>query len=327
MVMILTRSDLEKLLNMKEVIEIVEEAFRELQMGTAKLPERVTITINKMRGWMGVMPAYLERMGSLSTKIVTVFEKNSERNLPTTMATIILNSPETGEPLAIMDGTYITAMRTGAVSGVATKYLSRKDSKIVGIFGAGVQARTQLRAMYTIRDIEKAYVYDKIREKAEKYATEMSQKLNIAVEICNPKNLVTKSDIIITATTSKTPLFDGKLVKPGTHLNVIGAFTPNAREVDDTVIEKSKIIVDQKSAALKEAGDLIIPIKKGVISEEDIYAELGEIITGIKPGRETISEITLFKSVGLGIQDCATAWLAYDKAKRKGIYKEVALFT
>ncbi|MEM3587968.1 MAG: ornithine cyclodeaminase family protein [Candidatus Jordarchaeaceae archaeon] len=325
MVIILTRLDLENLLDMREVIEVVELAFEELQKGTAIVPKRATITLGKMNGWMGVMPAYLEKMGSLSTKIVTVFEKNLEKNLPTIMAAVILNSPETGEPLAIMDGRYITAMRTGAASGVATKYLSRKDSKVVGVFGAGVQARTQLMAVCVVRDIERAYVYDKLKERASKYATEMSKELNIPVEVREPENLVRKSDIIITATTSKTPVFDGDLVKPGTHLNLIGSFKPNAREVDDMVIKKSKIVVDQKSAALEEAGDLIIPMKAGIISEEDIYAELGEIVTGIKQGRTSDSEITLFKSVGLGIQDCATAWLAYVKVKKKGIYKEIDL--
>jgi len=325
MVIILTMSDLKSLLDMREVIEVVELSFKELQNGTAIMPKRATITLNKMYGWMGVMPAYLEKMGSLSTKIVTVFEKNLERNLPTIMATVILNSPETGEPLAIMDGTYITAMRTGAASGVATKYLSRRDSKVVGVFGAGVQARTQLMAMCAVRDIERAYVYDKLEGRASEYATEMSKELNIPVEVCEPENLVKKSDIIITATTSKTPVFDGNLVKPGTHLNLIGSFKPNVREVDDKVIKKSKIVVDQKSAALEEAGDLIIPMKAGIISEEDLYAELGEIVTGIKQGRTSASEITLFKSVGLGIQDCATAWLAYIKAKKKGIYEEIDL--
>jgi len=327
MVMILTRSDLKKLLHMKEVIEMVEMAFKELQKGTAIVPKRATITLSRINGWMGVMPAYLKKMGSLSTKIVTVFEKNLEKNLPTIMATVILNSPETGEPLAIMDGTYITAMRTGAASGVATKYLSRRDSKVVGVFGAGVQARTQLMAMCAVRDIEKAYVYDKVKERADRYATEMSKELNIPVEARKPEDLVRESDIIITATTSKTPVFDGNLVKPGTHLNLIGSFKPDVREVDEVVIKKSKIVVDQKSAALEEAGDIIIPLKAGIISKEDIYAELGELVTGIKPGRASDSEITLFKSVGLGIQDCATAWLAYIKAKEEGTYKEIDLFS
>ncbi len=326
MVLILARSDLEKVLSMKDVIEVVEMAFSELQKGTVILPMRATITLTREAGWMGVMPAYLGKIGALSTKIVTVFEKNLEKKMSTIMATVILNSTETGAPLAIMEGTFITAMRTGAVCGVSTKYLARKDSKTVGVFGAGVQARTQLMAVCVVRNIERALVYDKIKERADKFATEMSENLKISVKTCKPEDIVKESDIIVTATTAKTPIFDGNLVNQGTHLNLIGSFKPDVREVDEVVIKKSKIVVDQKSAALEEAGDIIIPLKAGIITEEDIYAELGELVTRIKPGRTSDSEITLFKSVGLGIQDCAAAWLAYIRAKEKGIYKEVDLF-
>jgi alanine dehydrogenase len=326
MVLILSRSDLEKVLSIKDVIDVVEAAFSELERGTVILPQRATVTLTKEAGWVGVMPAYLEKMGSLSTKIVTVFEKNLEKKIPTIMATVILNSTETGAPLAIMEGTFITAMRTGAVCGVATKYLARKDSKTVGVFGAGVQARTQLMAVCAVRNIRRAFVYDMFKDRANTFATEMSKTLNIPIETREPEDIVKESDIIITATTAKTPIFDGNLVNQGTHLNLIGSFKPDVREVDEVVIRKSKIVVDKKSAALEEAGDIIIPIKAGIITEEDIYAELGELVTGIKPGRTSYSEITLFKSVGLGIQDSATAWLAYTKAKEKGIFKEVNLF-
>jgi len=326
MVLMLTKSDLEKVLSMKEVIEAIEIAFSELQKGTVILPSRATITLTKEAGWVGVMPAYLGKMGSLSTKIVTVFGKNLEKKIPTIMATIILNSTETGAPLAIMEGTFITAMRTGAVCGVATKYLARKDSKTVGVFGAGVQARTQLMAVCAVRNIEKAFVYDVFKERANAFAAEMSRTLNIHIETREPDDMVKESDIIVTATTAKTPVFDGNLVNQGTHLNLIGSFKPNVREVDDVVIRKAKVVVDQKSAALEEAGDIIIPLKAGIITKEHIYAELGELVAGVKRGRTADSEITLFKSVGLGIQDCATAWLAYTKAKEKRIYREVDLF-
>lgn len=326
MVLILSRSDLEKVLSIKDVIDVLEAAFSELERGTAILPQRATVTLTKEAGWVGVMPAYLGEMGSLSTKIVTVFEKNLEKKIPTIMATVVLNSTETGAPLAIMEGTFITAMRTGAVCGVATKYLARKDSEIVGVFGAGVQARTQLMAVCAVRNIRRAFVHDMFKDKANAFATEMSKTLNIPIETHEPEDIVKESDIIITATTAKTPIFDGNLVNQGTHLNLIGSFKPDVREVDEVLIRKSKIVVDQRSAALEEAGDIIIPIKAGIITEEDIYAELGELVTGTKPGRTSHSEITLFKSVGLGIQDSATAWLAYTKAKEKGIYKEVNLF-
>lgn len=327
MVLILTRSDLERLLLMKDAIDVLEKAFAELKRGTAILPMRATITLEKQDGWMGVMPAYLEKMGSLSTKIVTVFQKNLEKGVPTIMATVILNSSETGAPLAIMDGTFITAMRTGAVCGLATKYLARKDAETAGIFGAGTQARTQLLAVYTVRNIKKAFVHDVIEERAKEFAKEMSVKLKIPIKLGKPEDIVKKSDIITCATTASTPFFDGNLIKPGTHLNLIGSFKPEVREVDEVVIKKSKLVVDQKSAALEEAGDIIIPLKAGIITEDHIYAELGDLATGIKPARTSDSEITLFKSVGLGIQDCAAAWLAYKKAKEKRGYTEINLLS
>jgi alanine dehydrogenase len=327
MVLILTKSDLERVLSMQDVIEAVEKAFLELTKGTATSPMRAAITLSKKAGWIGIMPAYLEKMGSLSTKIVTVFEKNIERKIPTIMATVILNNNETGAPLAIMEGTFITAMRTGAVTGVGTKYLARKDSRTVGVFGAGVQGRTQLMAVCTVRNIERAFVFDRIEDRADSFAAEMSGKLKIPIEKQKPDDVVKNSDIIITATTSKTPIFNGNLISPGTHLNLIGSFKPDVREVDDVAIKRSKIVVDQKSAALEEAGDIIIPVKSGVITKEDIYAELGEIIAGVKSGRTSDQEITLFKSVGIGIQDCATAWLAYAKAKEVGIGKNVDMFS
>jgi len=324
-VLILTKSDLEKMLSIKDVIEIVRMGFLELAKGTAILPSRTGITVGENTGWLGVMPAHLALMGALSTKIVTVFAGNSEKGLPTTIATILLNSVETGAPLAIMDGTFVTALRTGAVSGLATKHLARHNSTTVGVFGAGIQARTQLLAVCAVRRIKRGLVFDKVEEKARLFANEMSRTLKMPIERCDPEDIVKQSDIIVTATTSKAPIFDGNLVRPGTHLNLIGAFTPDTREVDDALIGRSKIVVDEKTSALKEAGDIIIPIRGGIITEDDIYAELGQLVAGIKAGRTSETEITLFKSIGLGVQDCATAWLAYTKARQKGGFLDVDL--
>jgi len=311
---------------MKDAVEAVEEAFVELQNGTAQMPLRTSITFPEVDGWVGIMPAWLKRMGAFSTKIVTVFYRNREKNLPTIMASVILNDPETGEPLALMDGTYITAMRTGAVCGVATKYLARKDARIAGIFGAGVQARGQLMALCEVRTVEKAYVYDIIEEASKKYALEMSERLGIPIEPCRtPEKVLQESDIISCATTARKPFFEGALVNPGTHVNLIGSFRPDEREVDGVLVKRSRIVVDKLSEALEEAGDLIIPMKQGIITVEDIHAELGELATGTKQGRTSDTEITLFKSVGLGIQDCAVAWRAYNRAKEIGLSIEISL--
>lgn len=328
MVLILSRKNLEAVMTMKETIEVVENAFKELALGTARMPTRVVVTVFDRAGWIGVMPAYLSKIGSLAAKIVSVFEDNPlKHNLPTVLASVILNDASTGCPLAFMEGTYITAMRTGAAGGVATKYLARKDAKTVGIFGTGVQARTQLLALNEVRDVEKVYAFDILRNQSRKFAEEMSKAVGLDIETVNSPEVVAKrSQIIVTATTSRTPVFDGKLLRPGTHINAIGSFRPDARELDDEAILRSKVVVDSREASLAEAGDIVIPLKANAINETHIYAEIGEIITGKKLGRISDDEVTLFKSVGLGVQDAAAAYLAYKKAREAGVGFEAELF-
>jgi len=290
------------------------------------MPARASISIPKEEGWMGVMPAYSEELKALSTKIVTVFGRNASRNLPTIMATVFLNDPTTGELVAVMEGAYITALRTGGLGGLAAKCLSRKDAHTVGIFGAGVQARTQLMALKEIRNITSAKIYDILTERAVAFANEARDKLEIEAETCSSAaEAVEDSDIIVTASTSKEPVFDGDLVRPGTHINAFGNFKPNERELDSKTVMKSKIFVDLKEATFAEAGDLIIPIQEGQIRREHILGEIGEVLIGSKPGRTAREDITLFKSVGVGIQDCAAASLAYAKAREMGLGTEVSL--
>jgi len=311
---------------MEDAIDAVEEGFRQHQLGTAQLPLRTAIHIPEHNGIVLFMPGYIGGMDALGMKVVTVYPDNpSKYNLPTILATVLLSDPRTGDLLAIMDGTFLTAMRTGAASGVATKYLARPDAGVVGVFGAGVQARTQLMAVCAVRPITEARVYDVVPEAVQSFCDEMSAKLGITVRpAADAREAVEGCDVIVTATTSKTPVFDGAWVAPGTHLNGIGSHTPDAREFDSTVIRRAKVVVDLREAALAEAGDVIIPIKAGEITAEHIYAELGEIVTG-KPGRESPDEITLFKSVGLAIQDMSTATRVYQRAREKGIGQEIGL--
>lgn len=323
----LSKKDLESVLTMRDTIAAVEEAFKELASGTAVMPTRVGLTVGDRAGWVGAMPAYLSRANALTTKIVTSYKNNpSKYGLPTVMAIIVLNDPETGKPEAVLEGTFITAMRTGAASGVATKYLARKDAKVVGIFGAGTQAKTQLEAIREVRNVHSAVVYDIVRDRGERFAEETSRSLGIDVRTeDDPEGVVEELDIVVTASTSKTPVFNGDYLKIGTHVNAIGSFTPDARELDDSAVRRSKIVVDSLQAALEEAGDLIIPLRSGVIHRSDIHAELGEIVAGLKLGRENDYEITLFKSVGLGIQDAAAANLAHRKALEAGIGTKIEL--
>jgi len=324
MPLILTRNDVMKVLEMSDCMEVVEKAFVELANGTAVLPLRIPIT--PPDGLSLYMPAYLKELGALACKVVTVYKNNPKKhNLPTTIGKVLVQDPATGDVVCIMDGGYLTAVRTGAVSGAATKYLARKNKgQTAGIFGAGVQAKMQLWAVAIARDLAKAYVYDVSAEAAGQFKSEMSGKLNLEVIVADSaEQLIKESDIICTATSSPTPIFDGNTVKEGAHINGIGSHTPNARELDTAIIKRSKFIADSYEACLKEAGDIMIPIQEGAIDKSHIHAELGEIVTGKKPARADDKEITLFKSNGLAIQDVATAKLIYDKAIEAKIGVEV----
>ncbi len=317
---------MERILDMKEAMLVLEDAFREWAKGGGAMPTRASLSIAKKEGWLGVMPAFLEGQGSLSTKIVTVFNQNPSINLTPVMATIVLNSPDTGEVVSVMEGTYATAIRTGALGGLAAKYLSRSNSRVVGIYGAGTQARTQLMAVSGVRDISGVRIYDPTTERAEALAREAEDRFRVDVDVCpTSADCVTRSDIIIAASTSKVPLFDGRLVRPGTHINAFGSFRPDERELDTETIKRSKVFVDLREAALAEAGDLIIPIHEGAITPDHILADFGQIVSGSAPGRKSPDDVTVFKSVGLGIQDCAIASLAYSKAKRLGVGTEVGM--
>jgi len=327
MVLFLSRSDVESVLTMSDAINVVEKAFAELGKKTAKVPLRVPIEVEKEEGIVLFMPAYLQEMEAMTCKVVSVFKNNPQLyNLPTIQAAVLLIDPKTGTILSCMDGSYLTAMRTGGVSGVATKYLAREDAKKVGLIGTGVQAATQLWAVCEVRPIEEAKIYsiDPV-ERQDAFAKQMCERLNIPVSVAKSnKDAIEDADIILTATWSKMPTFSGDWIKPGTHINGIGSYTPEMQEVDVTTVKKAKVVVDSFEASFSEAGDLIIPLKKGDITKEHIYAELGELVIGQKEGRTSEDEITFFKSVGMAIQDASAAKHAYLAAKEKNIGTEIS---
>jgi alanine dehydrogenase len=327
MVLFLGRKDVESVLTIGDTIEVVEKAFKEHGLGTVDMPLRSTIRVQDRKGTVLFMPAHIKSMGALGVKVVSVYADNpSKYDLPTILGVVLLNDPNTGELLAIMDGTYLTAMRTGAAGGVATKYLARKDAKEVGIIGTGVQGRTQVAAACTVRTVEKVKAYDIAQDHCESFCEEIAKQFKVqAVPVGSAQEAVKGSDIIITASTSKTPILNGVWLEEGTHVNAIGSHTPDARELDSTAIKRAKIIVDSRDAALKEAGDLMIPISEGLITPDHIFAELGDVVTGRKIGRENDHEITVFKSQGLAIQDVSTAKRIYDIAKIRGLGKVVTL--
>ena len=323
---VISRSDLENILTMEEVIEAVEAAFADYARGRWVIPSRTHFTLPE--GIILYMPSLLssaeEGKGILGAKLVSVFPGNPEKGLPLIYGLYLLYDPPTGRPLALIDGVYLTGVRTGAASAVATKYLSRKDSRALGIIGTGVQAGFHLMAILAVRQIEVCYLFDGIEGRARRFVEEYSDKVTVNLEaLSSADEVVGRSDVVVTATTSLTPVFSGSSLREGTHLNVIGAFTPETREVDSETVKKACLFVDSYEGVLSEAGDLLIPMEEGVISRQDIRAELSEVVTGIMPGRTTEDEITLFKSVGFAIEDAAVARLAYYRALEKGIGTQI----
>jgi ornithine cyclodeaminase/alanine dehydrogenase len=327
MALLLNRKDVQSLLTMPEAMVAVEEAFRQHANGTVDMPQRPTIRVPDHHGIVLFMPAQIGGMGALGMKVVTVYPDNPKKHdKPTVMGVILLNDPETGEVVSIIDGGYITAMRTGAVSGIATKYMARPDAKIASVFGGGVQARAQLVAMAEARQLERAYVYDVVPETAASFAADMTQQLGIPVEVgTDAHEVVSKSDLIATATSAADPIIDGDWVKPGTHVNGIGSHAPAMRELDTKLVARSRLVVDLREAALAEAGDVIIPIQEGAITEDHIVADLGQVVSGAVAGRTGDDEVTLFKSEGLAIQDVSVASRVYQLALERGVGQQVAI--
>jgi ornithine cyclodeaminase/alanine dehydrogenase len=326
MTLILSLDDVKSVLTMRDCMAAVEEAFRQLSLGNVVQPTRPTIRVPAHRALINAMPAYIGGVEALGLKWVGGYLGNPDIGLPVIQALIILNDGTNMTALSVMNGTYITAVRTGAASGVATRILARPDASTAGIIGAGVQAKTQLEAVAAVRPIREARVFDVIPEAADSYAAEMSEKLGIRVTRADTAEAAVRDmDVVCAASTSKTPVVLGAWLKPGAHINGVGSHSVDARELDTEAIVRSKVVVDTTDAALAEAGDLITPIQEGAITADHIHAELGDIITGTKPGRTSDQEITLFKSQGIAIQDVATAQLVYQKAKERGIGTEVNL--
>ena len=327
MVRILTKANVAELLNMADALEYVEEAYKQLTLGNAFVPQRIAIT-DPAPGLTLVMPGIIGgEMSALATKIVSVYKKNPEKyNMPTVLAKIMIQNINTGDIIGIMDGSLITAMRTGAATGVSVKYLARKDSTAMSIYSAGVQARKQVSGVYygLNQKLENVKVFDYKKDTAESFKKEIEKELGIEVEIADSgDDLLSNTDILVAATTSTTPLFAGDKVPEGVHISSIGAHSPDARELDTNTIKRASLLVaGLKEACLAEAGDYIIPINEGIISKDDIIS-IGNIITGNVSGRTSDSEITVFKSVGISAQDVAVGKLVYDRALKDGIGQDV----
>lgn len=315
-VLVLGRSEIEHLLTMREALRAVELSFKLEAEGEAIMPPKLYLDLPRYHGDFRAMPAYVN--GTAGIKWVSVHPHNPNYNLPSVMACIILSDPSTGRAIAFMDGTYITSMRTGAAGGVAVEYLARKDSTVIGMIGAGIQAKTQLMAIAEVLPkIEEVRVYDLFKEASNKFVKEMHVKLGLNIHPVVTIEEATEADIVVTTTPSTKPVVMNKHIRPGTHINAIGADAKGKQELAASILLKAKVIVDDVEQA-SHSGEINVPLSEGLITNNNIYCTLGEIVAGFKMGRESDEEITIFDSTGLAIQDIICAQLVYEKAKETG---------
>ncbi|MEI6675304.1 MAG: ornithine cyclodeaminase [Verrucomicrobiota bacterium] len=322
----LSAADVRRALPMNQAVEAMKCAFLELSENRAVVPMRTHVSMPAHKGEVLVMPAYCPATARFGLKVITLFENNPALNLPFIQAMVMVFDTATGSPVAIMEGTALTAIRSGAASGAATDLLARTDARTVAIFGAGIQARTQLEAVCAVRSISSAKVFDHDRERAVIFAREASEQLGISVSpAVSPAEALAGADIICTATTSGTPVFADHELASGSHINAIGCYKPHLREIPPETVVRSHVVVDQLDAAWQEAGDLILPRQAGLIQTDHIRAELGEIVGGTKPGRTDPATVTFFKSVGIAIQDLAAASCVLANAQQLGLGTEVQM--
>ncbi|HWQ44344.1 MAG TPA: alanine dehydrogenase [Methanosarcina barkeri] len=321
----LAQDEVKSVMDMHSDMQVVERAFRQHGLGRVQMPPKSYLYYPAYNGDLRTMPAYLEDENITGVKIVNVHPGNPNRGLPTVMALIILISPETGAPVAIMDGTYLTDIRTGAAGGIAAKYLARKDSKVIGLVGTGNQAKTQLEALFEVFDPELVKITSRTKEGCEQFIREMADITPCEIRYEEEVEEVCNCDILVTTTPTRKPIIKAQWIKEGTHINAIGADAVGKEELDPELLIRSKIVVDDIVQAL-HSGEVNVPISKHYISENDIHAQLGEVITGLKPGRTSEEEITIFDSTGLAIQDVASAHLVYVRAVSKKLGRQVRMF-
>jgi ornithine cyclodeaminase/alanine dehydrogenase-like protein (mu-crystallin family) len=326
-ILILTQADVEALLPMDECIEAMSEAMAALARGQVFQPVRMMVRPPGAHGLMALMPAYAAPEAGpafFGLKAICVFHDNPARGKDAHQGAVLLFSGETGEPLAMMNASALTAIRTAAVSGLATRLLAREDAGDCAIIGAGVQARTHLAAMRAVRRLRRVRVASRTLAHAQQFAQELGAGAPFPIEaVPSVEAAVRGADLIVTATTANEPILKREWIAPGAHINAVGAYTPSAREVDGETMAAARLFVDKRESALAEAGDILLPMLAGAFGPEHILAEIGEVVIGSKPGRGSRGEITLFKSLGLAVEDAAAAEHVYQRAVETGAGKRV----
>ena len=327
--LVLNQQEVGSLLDIDQLVEALAPAMADLSVGSVSQPPRTGAQVPECEGMLAVMPVYLPSSKALATKLVSIFPQNARLGLPTHLAIVAVFDAATGSPVAIMDGTQITALRTAAGSALATKLLARPDSAVLAILGTGVQAKAHARAIPRVRPVREVRIAGRDEKKVTALAQELSAELGILVQATRSyRDAVMGADIVCVATHSPEPVLRGEWLEPGVHVNSVG-LNFEGRELDDDTVVKALVVVESRQAVLAPspsgANDLIWPIRDGLIMEEHIIAEVGELVAGTHKGRTSPQEITLYKSVGVAVQDAVAAQLVIAAARERGVGVEVAL--
>ncbi|HXF77177.1 MAG TPA: ornithine cyclodeaminase family protein [Methylomirabilota bacterium] len=324
--LLLSQTQVKALIDIDELIETLTQAHLQYSTGKAVMPVRLVVPLPDIQGRLTSMPGFLNEEKALGMKVVTYFQENPTRGLPAILATMMLFSAETGQIVAVMDGGYITAMRTACASALATKILARAQAPVMGILGAGVQARAHIEALARVRKLTEIKIYSPSGTSAPRIREALEPAIGIPIEVsASAEDAVRDSDIVVTVSTAKEPIVRPHWLKPGVHINAVGSHRPDLREIDGATLARAKIVVDSREAIMAECGDILLALKEKSISPDAIHAEMGELLAGGKAGRIDDDEITLYKSVGIAVQDVAAAHLVYRKALQRGVGTHVEI--
>jgi ornithine cyclodeaminase len=323
---LLTEAHVKSLLAMPALIQAMESAVARFSSGEVQQPVRTVLTVGPTRAYYGLMPAYIDQPATMGAKLVTVFNQNHERGLPSHLATILLFDPETGALAALLDGRYITEARTAAVSAVSTRHLARADAATLAILGSGVQARSHLEALAEVRPLAQVRVWSPRQSSRERFASEMQPQVAAAITPCDSAEAaVAGADLIVLVTASPVPVIRSEWVAAGAHVICVGACRPDQREMDPALVARARLFVDSRAAALVESGDVVLSIREGRFDASHIAGELGEVVLERVAGRTADSEITVFKSLGMAVEDVVAADLVLQKAIESGAGAELVL--
>ena len=323
---LLTEDHVKSLLPMSDLISAMEAAVARFSAGEVLQPVRTVLTVGPTRAYFGLMPAYIEQPARLGAKLVTVFNDNHARGLPSHLATIVLLDPDTGSLLALMDGRYITEARTAAVSAVSARHLAKPGAAVLAIIGSGVQARSHLEAFSEVRALDEVRVWSPQSRSRERFVEEMTGHVPVAIRAADTAEAAVRdADLIVLATSSPTPVIDEAWVSAGAHVVSVGACRPDQREMAPGLVARSRFFVDSRAAALVESGDVVMGIRDGLFDKTHVAGELGEAVLGRVDGRTSDDQITVFKSLGMAVEDVVTADLVFRRAVETGAGTELTL--